>query len=321
MKLYLISQEVNNRYDRYDAFVVCAENEEKAKLIKTLSAEGEDHGDWVKDVKYIKVKYLGEADESIKKGEILGSFNVKLYLISQEKIEEMVRDFCSVVPKSKCNHCKEEHKLKNTGCSNSGHSNSGYYNSGHYNSGYYNSGHYNSGDYNSGYYNSGHYNSGDYNSGDRNSGYYNSGDYNSGDYNSGYYNSGYYNSGWFNTDEPTMRFFNKESSIKYSDFNVQVYPDLKICAWVELNALPINEQTESAKQMGGLLKTLTYKESWAEYWNRASDSDKKWFQELPNFDEKTWEEITGIKLNAPLSLSGKEVSVNVDGKDYKAIIT
>jgi len=31
----------------------------------------------------------------------LGSFNVKLYLISQEKIEEMVRDFCSVVPKSK----------------------------------------------------------------------------------------------------------------------------------------------------------------------------------------------------------------------------
>jgi len=286
MKLYLISQEVNNRYDRYDAFVVCAENEEKAKLIKTLSAEGEDHGDWVKDVKYIKVKYLGEADESIKKGEILGSFNVKLYLISQEKIEEMVRDFCSVVPKSKCNHCKEEHKLKNTGCSNSGHSNSGYYNSGDYNSGYYNSGHYNSGDYNS-----------------------------------GYYNSGYYNSGWFNTDEPTMRFFNKESSIKYSDFNVQVYPDLKICAWVELNALPINEQTESAKQMGGLLKTLTYKESWAEYWNRASDSDKKWFQELPNFDEKTWEEITGIKLNAPLSLSGKEVSVNVDGKDYKAIIT
>jgi len=99
-----------------------------------------------------------------------------------------------------------------------------------------------------------------------------------------------------------MRFFNKESSIKYSDFDVQVYPDLKICDWVELNALPKDEQTESAKQMGGLLKTLTYKETWAEYWNRASDSDKKWFQELPNFDEKIWEEITGIKLTTPEKL-------------------
>ncbi|MDZ4786312.1 MAG: pentapeptide repeat-containing protein [bacterium] len=186
---------------------------------------------------------------------------------------------------TKCNYCKEEHQLKNTGC-------------------------YNSGNYNSGYSNSGSYNSG----------YSNSGNYNSGNYNSGNYNSGYYNSGWFNTDEPTMRFFNKESSIKYSDFNVQVYPDLKICDWVELNALPIDEQTESAKQMGGLLKTLTYKEAWAKYWNRASDSDKEWFQELPNFDEKIWEEITGIKLNAPLSLSGKEVSVTIDGKTYKAII-
>jgi len=201
---------------------------------------------------------------------------------------------------TKCNYCKEEHQLKNTGCYNSGYSNSGYSNSGNYNSGNYNSGYSNSGNYNSGYRNSGNYNSGNYNSGN--------------------YNSGNSNSGWFNTDEPTMRFFNKESSIKYSDFNVQVYPDLKICDWVELNALPIDEQTESAKQMGGLLKTLTYKEAWAEYWNRASDSDKKWFQELPNFDEKIWEEITGIKLNAPLSLSGKEVSVTIDGKTYKAII-
>jgi len=75
MKLYLISQKVNNEYDTYDAFVVCAENEEKAKLIKTLNTEGEDWSDWVKDVKDIKVKYLGEADESIKKGEILGSYN------------------------------------------------------------------------------------------------------------------------------------------------------------------------------------------------------------------------------------------------------
>ena len=175
--------------------------------------------------------------------------------------------------KNICKYCKEEHKDDDVGCKNSGN--------------------YNSGDYNSGDYNSGYRNSGDYNSGN-----YNSGNYNSGNYNSGYYNSGYRNSGWFNTNEPKMRFFNKDSDITYSEFNKisWVYPDLKICAWVELNDLPKDEQNESAKQMGGLLKTLTYKEAWKEYWNRASASDKKWFQELPNFNSEIFEEITGIKI-------------------------
>ena len=220
-----------------------------------------------------------------------------------------------------CEYCKKEHKLDNTGCDNSGNYNSGYYNSGDRNSGGCNSGKYNSGYYNSGYYNSGKYNSGYRNSGNYNSGDYNSGYRNSGNYNSGDYNSGYRNSGWFNTDEPNMRFFNKESNIKYSEFSIKVYPDLKICTWIELKDLPKEEQSESAKQMGGLLKTLGYKEAWAEYWSRASENDKKWFQELPNFDETIWEEITGIKLNAPQSLKGKTVEVKIDGKSYKAIIT
>jgi hypothetical protein len=242
----------------------------------------------------------------------------------------------------KCEYCDEIHKDNNTGCSNSGNCNSGdcnsgycnsgnrnsgdcnsgYCNSGNRNSGNYNSGNYNSGYRNSGYYNSGYYNSGNYNSGNYNSGNYNSGNYNSGYRNSGYYNSGYYNSGWFNTNEPKMRFFNKDSDVTYSEFskNRIVYPALKICAWVDLNDLPKSEQSESAKQMGGLLKTLTYKEAWAEYWNRASEEDKKWFENLPNFDATIFEEITGIKVNAPQSLSGKEVEVKLDGVTYKAII-
>jgi hypothetical protein len=203
---------------------------------------------------------------------------------------------------TKCKYCEKEHKLENTGCNNSGDCNSGYRNSGYRNSG----------DYNSGYRNSGNYNSGDRNSGDRNSGDYNSGDYNSGDY----------NSGWFNTNEPKMRFFNKDSEITYSEFgkNVIIYPDLKICAWVKLNDLPKDEQTESAKQMGGLLKTLTYKEAWKEYWDRASDSDKKWFTKLPNFNEKLFEEITGIEIGATPSLKGKKISVEFGGVKYTATI-
>ncbi|MDZ4228274.1 MAG: pentapeptide repeat-containing protein [Candidatus Levybacteria bacterium] len=202
---------------------------------------------------------------------------------------------------SKCNYCSKEHK-DNTGCNNSGD--------------------YNSGDYNSGYRNSGDYNSGDYNSGYRNSGDYNSGDYNSGDYNSGYYNSGDYNSGLFNTNEPTMRFFNKDTTITYSEFvkGKMVYPDLKVCAWVELQDLPKGEQSESAKQMGGLLKTLSYKEAWKEYWGRASEEDKKWFQGLPNFTWEIFTEITDIQSQAEVSLSGKKVSVEIDGKKYSATL-
>ena len=94
-----------------------------------------------------------------------------------------------------------------------------------------------------------------------------------------------------------MRFFNKDSNIKRSEFNVKVYPDLKICAWVELSDLPKDEQTESAKQMGGVLKTLTYKEAWKEYWGRVSESDKKWFTTLPNFSAQIFEEITGINVD------------------------
>jgi len=219
----------------------------------------------------------------------------------------------------KCKFCQEEHKNNNTGCRNSGyrnsgHYNSGYYNSGHYNSGYYNSGYYNSGDRNSGHYNSGYYNSGDYNSGDRNSGDRNSGDRNSGHYNSGYYNSGNFNSGWFNTDEPKMRFFNKESVLTYSEFikGKVVYPDLKICSWVEHNNLPKEEQTNITSQMGGKLKTLTYKEAWKEYWNRASEEDKQWFQNLPNFDAKIFEKITGIDIAAKTNLSDDELVAELE---------
>lgn len=66
-------------------------------------------------------------------------------------------------------------------------------------------------------------------------------------------------------------------------------------------------------------KTLTYKEAWKEYWGRASESDKKWFTELPNFDAKIFEEITGINIETK-SLSGKKVKVELDGVSYSATI-
>ena len=145
---------------------------------------------------------------------------------------------------------------------------------------------------------------------------------NSGDYNSGYYNSGNRNSGWFNIDEPKMRFFNKDSDMTYSEFskNIIVYPDLHTCHWVDYKDLSKSEQNTDTKNMDGMLKTLSYKDAWKEYWARATEEQKKFFMTLPNFTPEIFFEITGIKVNEELSLSGKEVTVTLDGKSYTAII-
>ena len=119
------------------------------------------------------------------------------------------------------------------------------------------------------------YNSGRYNSGDYNSGYYNSGNCNSGSYNSGSCNSGF-----FNTDIPTVRCFNKETGIKTEDFKFPNMSGFKLTEWK-------NEK----------LITYEYKKAWGNFWNSISDDRKQEFLNLPNFDSKIFEEITGIKTN------------------------
>jgi len=120
-----------------------------------------------------------------------------------------------------------------------------------------------------------------------------------------------------------MRFFNKDSELTYSEFYTQpwVFPDLKICSWVSYKDLPKDEQTTDTKNMDGKLKTLTYKEAWKEYWGRASEGDKKWFQNLPNFTWEIFTSITGIEPEqVEKSLVGTEVTVTVGDKTYKAVI-
>ena len=158
----------------------------------------------------------------------------------------------------------------NSGNYNSGNHNSGYSNSGNYNSGNHNSGNYNSGNCNSGYHNSGYSNSGNYNSGNHNSGNYNLGNYNSGNCNpgccnSGNYNSGNHNSGMFNTDEPYMRAFNKDTTIRYSDFVVCLdYSFYDLCVRIADKKL--------------------------------IDGDEEKIKALPNFDAEIFKEITGIDI-------------------------
>ena len=66
--LYLICRKSLTSYDEYDSAVVCADSIEEARR-----TEVDSYG-WVIP-RYVKVKTLGVAKDSIKKGVILASFN------------------------------------------------------------------------------------------------------------------------------------------------------------------------------------------------------------------------------------------------------
>jgi len=80
MKLFLISQEVNNNYDTYDSAVVAAPDEATAQNMHP--SNGKQIGwatlpkyddDWCKLPEQVTVKYLGETD--LPQGVVCASFN------------------------------------------------------------------------------------------------------------------------------------------------------------------------------------------------------------------------------------------------------
>jgi len=77
MKLYLLSQDVNDDYDTYDSCVVAAENEEEAKMMHPAGENRNIHSvfTWCNMPDAVRCKYIGEAAENIEKGVICASFN------------------------------------------------------------------------------------------------------------------------------------------------------------------------------------------------------------------------------------------------------
>ena len=150
--------------------------------------------------------------------------------------------------------------------------------------------------------NSGYRNSGYSNSGDRNSGYRNSGDRNSGYRNSGYWNSCNFETGIFNSKSDKIRMFNKKSDWDLNDWHNSEAHSLS-CRF-ELNIwIYEREMTEQEKinnkdfhVRDGYLKTFTYQEACQSWWNKLNDREKQVFFDLPNFNAKVFEEITGIKI-------------------------
>lgn len=95
MKLYLISQNVNNNYDTYDSAVVAANSEDEARAMYPggdeywdkdkeqwyyISGDGARSyssftaGSWA-PFKDVQAQYIGEAHKTIKAGVVLASFN------------------------------------------------------------------------------------------------------------------------------------------------------------------------------------------------------------------------------------------------------
>ena len=131
----------------------------------------------------------------------------------------------------------------------------------------------------------------------------NSGNRNSGDYNSGDWNSGNCNSGFFNSDEPNVRMFNKETSLKNINITIPSWCYFDLTVWVSHDTATEEEKEKHKKEIetcGGFLKTLSYKDAWRLAWDKASIEEKKQLFTLPNWDNEVFKEITGIDAEAEL---------------------
>ena len=156
---------------------------------------------------------------------------------------------------------------------------------------------------NSGNRNSGDWNSGDWNSGDCNSGDWNSGDCNSGNRNSGDCNSGNRNSGYCNTTEPTIRLFDHQTDITFSDFhNSRAYSLLchipsDCLTWKYSEYMTDDEKAahpEHETTGGFLYLKKADRQAW---WESLSDDSKAAITSMPYFDAEKFFICTGIKVN------------------------
>ena len=150
--------------------------------------------------------------------------------------------------------------------------------------------------------NSGNRNSGDCNSGNCNSGNCNSGNRNSGDCNSGNWNSGNWNSGYCNTTEPTVRLFDHQTDITFSDFKWSRAYGL-LCsipsdrlAWKYSEYMTDDEKAahpEHETAGGFLYLEKADRQAW---WESLSGESKAAITSMPYFDADKFYKCTNIRV-------------------------
>ena len=77
---------------------------------------------------------------------------------------------------------------------------------------------------------------------------------------------------------------NSDESIFEHDWKTNSYTEEEI------------EADQKKALIGGHLKTYTYKEAWANWWNKLTDKNKAIIQQIPNFDKEIFKDITGIEV-------------------------
>ena len=150
--------------------------------------------------------------------------------------------------------------------------------------------------------NSGNRNSGNWNSGNRNSGYCNSGNCNSGNWNSGNCNSGNWNSGYCNTTEPTIRLFDHQTDITFSDFRqsraygllCNIPSDCLIWKYSEYMTDDEKAEHPEHETTGGFL--YLEKADRQAWWESLSDESKAAITSMPYFDADKFYKCTNIRV-------------------------
>ena len=140
------------------------------------------------------------------------------------------------------------------------------------------------------------------NSGDCNSGNRNSGNRNSGDCNSGNWNSGDCNSGYCNTTEPTVRLFDHQTDITFSNFKwSRAYGLLCHIPSDRLNWKYSEYMTDDEKAAhpehettgGFLYLEKADRQAW---WESLSDESKAAITSMPYFDADKFYKCTNIRV-------------------------
>ena len=67
--------------------------------------------------------------------------------------------------------------------------------------------------------------------------------------------------------------------------------------WISSREMTDQEKKDNPKHetTEGYLKTISYKEGWANFWGNLTEESKQVFLDIENFDAEIFMEITGIE--------------------------
>ena len=119
-----------------------------------------------------------------------------------------------------------------------------------------------------------------------------------------------------------LRVFNQDVSEARYDEVKEVITDneikITLTKWTDYDKLKKSEQTATAEQLGGLLKTFSYEDAWLNFWNEATPKQKNCILNLPEFDAGIFKEITGIDCSKKDSVAEEAIKL-LESKGYKIV--